>query len=101
MARYYDIDSLKVNCINVGTVMFPRMEKCILMKDVETVPTADVVEVKHGYWIGFHSTGQYDDWKCSHCGKFEDTRNRDNCGDHCKYCGAKMDLKQGKRNDTK
>lgn len=51
MARYYDLDSLRVSDINVGTVMFPRMERCILLKDIESAPTADVVpksEVE--YW---------------------------------------------------
>ena len=43
MARYYDLDSLRVSDINVGTVMFPRMERCILLKDIESAPTADVV----------------------------------------------------------
>ena len=61
------------------------------LRMIDNVPTADVVEVKHGYWIGFSNTGQYDDWKCSHCGKFEEVRNRNNCGDYCKWCGAKMD----------
>ena len=44
MARYYDIDRLRVSDINVGTVMFPKMERCILIKDIESAPTADVVE---------------------------------------------------------
>ena len=43
MARYYDLDSLRVSDINVGTVMFPRMERCILLKDIESALTADVV----------------------------------------------------------
>lgn len=43
MSRYYDLDSLRVSDINVGTVMFPRMERCILLKDIESAPTADVV----------------------------------------------------------
>jgi hypothetical protein len=64
----------------------------VLEEDIKNMPAADVVEIKHGKWLGVHCTGQYDDWKCSCCGNFEDTRNRNNCGNYCKWCGAKMDL---------
>ena len=68
----------------------------VLVSDIKQafleLPTTEIAEIKHGKWLGVHCTGQYDDWKCSCCGNFEDTRNRNNCGNYCKWCGAKMDL---------
>ena len=57
---------------------------------IDNIPTADVVEVKHGEWI---ETGDrkldviYSGQKCSVCGYVY-------CGDktnYCPCCGAKMD----------
>lgn len=70
MARYYDLDSLRVSDINVGTVMFPRMERCILLKDIESAPTADVVpksevdEIIGAFdtWLYKHYNGDISDW---------------------------------------
>ena len=57
---------------------------------LEEVPTADVVEVKHGEWIAVPSsdmsTGKA--YKCSECGKF---RFGVRLPSYCQECGAKMD----------
>jgi PHP family Zn ribbon phosphoesterase len=66
-----------------------RFEKAILL-----TPIADVVEVRHGYWID-KPTGAYNrmqSW-CSACGKhsgiggIESNRHKP----YCPNCGAKMD----------
>lgn len=61
-------------------------------------PTADVVEVKHGYWIPVPSsdmsTGKA--YKCSEC---KIMRYGCRLPPYCQECGAKMDLKDGVNND--
>ena len=48
--------------------------------------------VKHGKWIGKHSSGSYDDYKCSICGAYEEgTRNSKRLGNYCSNCGSRMD----------
>ncbi len=50
------------------------------------IPTADVVEVKHGYWIKGKRIGiNVPQYTCSKCGKWEDAEFP-----YCN-CGAKMD----------
>lgn len=59
---------------------------------IEDVPTADVVEVRHGEW---------DDCECSVCGEIHPTLYLDEWEmkyriketPYCPYCGAKMDGK--------
>lgn len=65
----------------------------LYMNEVERIPTADVVEVRHGHWIGSNRTGVYDNWCCSICGKYEDVRSKRLLGNYCKWCGSKMDGK--------
>ena len=60
-------------------------------------PAADVVEVRHGRWIGLEYDGYadgdpvYDLWECSECG--EEVRGEDVPITHpwCHCCGARMD----------
>ena len=59
-------------------------------------PAADVVEVRHGRFIGVDYDGYADgnpvycEWICSQCGcVFEDDEPKMN---YCPHCGAKMDL---------
>ena len=52
-------------------------------------PTADVVEVKHGEWVGgkFNDySGEYEE-QCSNCKKY----SREYARPYCPNCGAKMD----------
>lgn len=70
---------------------------------VEKQPAADVVEVKHGCWVGYEtdSYGMRDEkvwYKCSECGKDANGRCEDDewysypiLSDFCPHCGAKMD----------
>ena len=56
------------------------------------IPTADVVEVKHGEWIFNPSDAieaMFTKPKCSECG-FESADG----GNYCPNCGAKMDERE-------
>ena len=52
--------------------------------EIDYVPTADVVEVRHGEW-GFDGTG----WTCSECDGYGGNRYK-----YCPHCGAKMDAER-------
>ena len=61
-------------------------------------PAADVVEVKHGSWLGEgdgYADGElvYDVWYCSECNHCIDdgTDDPDLLPNYCPNCGAKMD----------
>ena len=64
----------------------------IARQEIEEIPTADVVEVRHGYW---------DDCECSVCGKMHPSLYLDEWEleyriketPYCPNCGAKMDGK--------
>jgi hypothetical protein len=70
-----------------------------IMRDIETIPTVDVVEVKHAHWregrflkVGDSVKG-YPSVICSDCGiTFCDIINNHNyMYRYCPNCGAKMD----------
>ena len=107
--RYIDADELLLKIDLHGTNKFGMLDEDI-REFVKQIPTADVVEVKHGEWIykhrhrgGFETISGYDkygipctirvdnrfetdDPYCSECGKLGgDFLN------YCGYCGAKMD----------
>ena len=54
---------------------------------LKSVPSADVVEVRHGHWI--NDIG-YAGWTCSECGDHEGNKT----DKYCPHCGAKMDGKE-------
>ena len=93
MARYIDAELLK----EVVLGWMPSLNDHQLEREIDTVPTADVAEVKHGDWISLTdcaNAGVY----CSVCHKKvykEDYAwcNRKNKlrSDYCPNCGAKMD----------
>ena len=67
---------------------------------IKAIPTADVVEVVHGKWVGENNMrlklpqlAVYDDWYCSQCGNYWPERYIGSLGDYCPNCGAKMDGK--------
>ena len=55
--------------------------------DVNLIPSADVVPVRHGKWDAYD---RYSQWimhyKCSECNAVADDSYK-----YCPYCGAKMD----------
>lgn len=55
-----------------------------IVDHIKSVPAADVVEVRHGRWIG-------KTYKCSLCGKWVDPLQGDADMNYCPNCGAKMD----------
>lgn len=65
--------------------------------EIAHMPAEDVVEVRHGGWIGIEYDGYadgfpvYDLWECSECG--EEVRGDDVPATHpwCHSCGARMD----------
>lgn len=70
-------------------------QKC--MDRIKAIPAADVVEVRHGRFIGTEYDGYADgnpvyyEWICSQCAcVFEDDEPKMN---YCPNCGAKMDGK--------
>lgn len=87
MARYIDADVCLDAMLDemVGTGYQSRA-----MDVIKFTPTADVVEVKHGYWIPVPSsdmsTGKA--YKCSEC---KIMRYGCRLPPYCQECGAKMD----------
>lgn len=53
-------------------------------KIVASIQAADVVEVKHGYWIDHHSGGSF----CSACKRWVPYSHHPK---YCETCGARMD----------
>lgn len=63
-------------------------------KLLDTVPTANVQEVRHGKWIYEDSDIGWADYKCSACGEcfvLEAGTPQENEYNFCPNCGAKMD----------
>lgn len=83
MARY--IDAVKTAEIISDKLGIALSE---LVDVMATVPTADVQEVKHGYWKSQKQSGFYRlaDYECSICGY-----DNDETPDYCAFCGAKME----------
>lgn len=89
-SRYIDVNKLTVCHINVGTVMFPKIEDYVRAKDIENAITADVEEVRHGEWRIVDSDIGYAELECSLC-KNKLLFNTDEGFTYCPQCGAKMD----------
>lgn len=80
-----------------------------LLAIFETLPAADVVEVKHGYWKRTEEPLGWQDVtlaECSVCGEgwlTDDNFSIEEFVDYwhyCPNCGAKMDLKEGADNGS-
>lgn len=52
--------------------------------EFDAFPAADVVEVRHGYWIDHHSGGSF----CSACKRWVPYSHHPK---YCETCGARMD----------
>lgn len=57
---------------------------------LETFPTADVQEVKHGKWKYDSSDVGYANYLCSECKNFLTFDENSDLYPYCPYCGAKM-----------
>lgn len=70
-------------------VMCPVMKVLDALEIVDTAPSADVEEVKHGKWLVIGKTkGRSNILQCSACGK---VRKGVGKSAYCRDCGAKMD----------
>ena len=94
MARYIDVDLLKEEIKDARCIMKPLYMITDEVYDViESQPTADVEEVKHGEWFLLDdcaNEGVY----CSVCHKKvykKDYANQKLKSPRCPNCGAKMD----------
>ena len=82
------------NLLHDDNVMCPVMKVLDALEIIDTAPSADVQEIKHGYWID-KPTGRYCHIGsyCSVCeeksgiGGIESNRHKP----YCPNCGAKMD----------
>jgi hypothetical protein len=71
------------------------------LKIIEDAPTADVVEVRHGYWTFKNTTYCHYGCFCSVCGKKSGIGGiRENqLKPYCPNCGAKMDGERSEGNE--
>ena len=62
---------------------------------LQTIPTADVAPVRHGYWVK-EKRDVLIHWHCSACKEcfYLDEPN----AEYCPHCGAKMDEKERENN---
>lgn len=67
----------------------PGADFPVIKRILANLPAADVVEVRHGYWIDHHSGGSF----CSACKRWVPYSHHPK---YCETCGARMD---GKKND--
>ena len=61
--------------------------KYLFINILETLPSADVAPVRHGYWIKISPAGIYE---CSECGKNVMTSDIE-AYEYCHGCGSRMD----------
>ena len=84
MARYIDADKMQdfiVETNDIDDWCVSKYNADWISSFIESQPTADVVEVKHGYWKD-NNNGTF---TCSVCGGKASKMN------WCGCCGAKMD----------
>lgn len=93
MARYIDAEELAKR-ITKYVKAESREEKELVewckdecIRQGYCMPTADVAEVKHGYWFDVGSLS----CRCSRCGCKNNKESR-----YCPTCGSKMDAEKGR-----
>lgn len=99
MSRYIDEISAIENFQDVLAYMGSEVKRML-----KKIPTADVVEVRHGHWI--HSVKVLDEkhsyhrFKCSLCGRVTARPFETDVEDlpYC-HCGAKMDGERKEENE--
>ncbi|MBR2502717.1 MAG: hypothetical protein IKB62_01185 [Oscillospiraceae bacterium] len=94
MAKYIEAEKL-IDIFNAKGDMATGTPKAVFYnaaKIVDTLPAADVVEVKHGHWgKSFDNGAQMHE--CSVCGArvVKGVYEYENPNKYCYRCGAKMD----------
>lgn len=91
MSRYIDADKIPYVISEDGC-----LDDFAYRYDINEVPAADVVEVRHGEWIFDFTLDGDDFYECSICGRQEVLNGlckERNIAKHLPYChcGAKMD----------
>ena len=74
--------------IDLITRRYEQPELCTY--EINSIPAADVVEVRHGRWIVFDSENP-ESKECTACGYLF---SRIHPSNYCPYCGALMDGKE-------
>jgi len=99
MARYVDADELELEYydLSIHGTMAVKSVLPVFAELLKKQPTADVAEVKHGYWYEVDSDVGWELVRCSICGKEPSLCDGEEKTDYCPYCGAKMDGKDGER----
>jgi hypothetical protein len=95
MARYIDADTMQdflVEQNDIDEWVVSQYNADWISSFIESQPTADVVEVKHGEWkpTKIHSYFGGVIYECSLCGA-KDGDHTKILGRYCWRCGAKMD----------
>ena len=93
MAEYYEKETLLDFVKNYTPHFGDTTSLRCVERAIKNAPTADVVEVVHGYWketITHNGCTWDSDCVCSVCGK-----SGHPCNNYCEECGAKMDGKGG------
>ena len=85
MARYIDADKMREDWLENGENEYVYDTNAVL-DSIDAQPTADVVEVRHGYWENRYNE-EYK-YRCSLC-----DGGSDRCSDYCPNCGAIMENK--------
>jgi hypothetical protein len=102
MARYIDIEKAEYPYMSMS-MWGVNSKDCKIYNEgvkatedmITALPTADVVEVKHGEWMPIVKQDDYleppycDTIKCSECGQEADASFHN--AKYCFECGAKMD----------
>jgi hypothetical protein len=96
MSRYIDADKIEYTERYVGMDEFAGWQTIAFKSDIDKIPTADVVEVRHGTWYHGNDGGAIYA-KCSACGR----KMNYSCYGYayCCLCGARMDGERSEGDD--
>ena len=86
MARYVDADKMREEWLENGENEFIYDTNAVL-DSIDSQPTADVVEVKHGYWFDSYKGGSKKGCSVCYCQADLSKQGKE----FCSHCGAKMD----------
>lgn len=91
MSRYIDAEKLTDSIFDWDMTIEDLYYS--LCKLVDDVPTADVQEVKHGYWIPERDPDENNRIQCFHCSVYDDDFHYIGAfvaTKYCPNCGARM-----------
>lgn len=93
MVEYIERDSLAGKLIGMKCCCtLSKFDFGDVLRLINSEPTADVQEVRHGKWVYTSRSPEWADCKCSECGYTDLFSNDMECFyNYCPECGAKMD----------